>query len=94
MNDGLQASTGATLGQGAIHLIDTIAKPQAVFTYNNISILVKLKPEYLKEIKSVIDEGIKTYGLQDENYWILVRQASLKWWLEWDRNVIFEIKEL
>jgi pyrimidine-specific ribonucleoside hydrolase len=36
MNDGLQVSTGATLGQGSIHLInDTIARPKAVFTYGN-----------------------------------------------------------
>ena len=60
MNDGLQVSTGATLGQGSIHLInDTIAKPQAVFTYQNRSIMIKLKSSYLKELKSVIDEEVK-----------------------------------
>lgn len=92
MNDGLQVSTGATLGQGTIHLInDTIAKPQAVFTYQNQSILIKLKSEYLKELKSVIDKGVKNYGLEDEGYWNLVRQTSIKYWLEWNRKEIFDL---
>ena len=92
MNDGLQVSTGATLGQGTIHLInDTIAKPQAVFTYQNRSILIKLKSAYLKELKSVIDEGVKNYGLEDEGYWTLIRQTSIKYWLEWDRKEIFDL---
>ncbi|HUX58224.1 MAG TPA: nucleoside hydrolase [Bacteroidales bacterium] len=92
MNDGLQVSTGATLGQGAIHLInDTLAKPQAVFTYQNHSILIKLKSRYLKKLKSVIDEGVKNYGLEDESYWNLIRQTSIKYWLEWDRNKIFDL---
>ena len=92
MNDGLQVSTGATLGQGSIHLInDTIVKPQAVFTYQNQSILIKLKSEYLQELQAVIDEGIKNYGLLNEGYWTLIRQTSIKYWLEWDRKKIFDL---
>jgi pyrimidine-specific ribonucleoside hydrolase len=91
MNDGLQVSTGATLGQGSIHLVnDTLAKPQAVFTYQDKSILIKLKDEYLIKLKAVIGRGVKDYGLQDEDYWNLVRQTAIKFWLEWDRNEIFE----
>ncbi|MCX6325154.1 MAG: FmdE family protein [Bacteroidia bacterium] len=92
MNDGLQVSTGATLGQGSIHLInDTIAKPQAVFTYQNRSIMIKLKSAYLNELKSVIDEGVMNYGLEDEGYWTLIRRASIKYWLKWDREKIFDL---
>ena len=92
MNDGLQVSTGATLGQGLIHLVsDPIARPEAVFTYNNHSIQIKLKPEYLKELQAVISEGIKNYGLQDEYYWSLIRQTSIRYWLEWDRKKIFDL---
>lgn len=92
MNEGLQVSTGATLGQGSIHVIsDTIARPQAVFTYNGQSLLIKLKSEYLKELQAVISRGLKNYGLQDEDYWGLIRQASIRYWLEWDRNKIFEL---
>jgi formylmethanofuran dehydrogenase subunit E/inosine-uridine nucleoside N-ribohydrolase len=92
MNDGIQISTGATLGQGSIHLInDTLAKPQAVFTYQNSSVLIRLKSAYLIELKSVLDKGVRDYGLQDEGYWNLVRQTALKFWLEWNRNEIFEL---
>ena len=92
MNDGLQVSTGATLGQGSIHLVnDTIARPQAIFTFNGQSILIKLKSEYLKELQAVINEGVKNYGLQDEDYWTLIRQTSIKYWLEWDRKEIFDL---
>lgn len=92
MNDGLQVSTGATLGQGSIHLInDSMAKPQALFTYQDKSIMIKLKDEYLKQLKAVIERGVKDYGLQDEDYWNLIRQTALKFWLEWDRNEIFEL---
>ncbi len=95
MNDGLQVSTGATLGQGSIYLInDTVAKPQAIFTYQNQSILIKLKSEYLQELQAVIDKGIKNYGLLNEGYWTLIRQTSIKYWLEWDRNQIFELEKL
>ncbi len=95
MNDGLQVSTGATLGQGSIHLInDTLARPQAVFTYENKSIMIKLKDSYLQQLKAVISKGIEDYGLQDEDYWNLIRQTSIKFWLEWDRKNIFEICEL
>ena len=95
MNDGLQVSTGATLGQNSIHVTnDTIAKPQAVFTYKDRSIKITLKPEYLKALKSVIDEGIKNHGLEDESYWTLIRQTSIKYWLEWDREKIFDLAVL
>mgnify|MGYP001636546470 FL=1 len=70
---------------------DTIAMPQALFTYNNKSVLIKLKDEYLKDIKSVIAKGVKNYGLQDEDYWNLIRQTSIKYWIEWDREKIFDL---
>lgn len=95
LNDGLQVSTGATLGQGSISLInETVAKPQAIFTYKDQSIVIKLKDEYLADIKGVIAKGVQDYGLQDEGYWTLIRQTSIKYWLEWDRNQIFELEKL
>jgi pyrimidine-specific ribonucleoside hydrolase len=95
MIDGLQVSTGATLGQGSIYLVnEPTAKPQAIFTYNGKSIFVKLKPEYLRQLQEVINEGVRNYGLQDEDYWTLVRQTTLKFWLEWDRKKIFEMNVL
>jgi len=92
MNDGLQVSTGATLGQGTISLVsNTAPMPQAVFRYNNKTITIRLRPEYIKELRNVIDEGVNNYGLEDEEYWTMVRQSALRFWLEWDRKKIFEL---
>jgi pyrimidine-specific ribonucleoside hydrolase len=95
MNDGIQVSTGATLGQGTIHIIsDSITKPQALFTYNKHSYLIKLKDEYLFQVNAEIQEGIHTFGLIDEGYWIFVRRSAIKYWLNWDRNKIFDIQKI
>ncbi len=95
MNDGLQVSTGATLGQGTIHLIDDpVTKPHAIFTYNGKSILIKLKSGYQEKLKELIKEGAANFGLEDEDYWFMVRQSAIRFWLEWDRNEIFEISTI
>ena len=95
LNDGLQVSTGATLGMNLISVADN-RKPEssAEFTYKNETIRIKLKPEYAEKIAADIAEGIIKFGLMDDGYWKLVRQASLKYWLEWDRNKIFDIEKL
>lgn len=48
LNDGLQVSTGATLGQGTIRTVidDLQQKPKAIFSHNNLTISLELKPEY------------------------------------------------
>ncbi len=93
--DGIQVSTGATLGMGTIKLSDDIiAKPSAVFSYQNKSIRITLKPEYLKMVDADIAEGIVKFGLMDDGYWKLIRQNALKYWVEWDRNQIFEVTEV
>ena len=92
LNDGIQVSTGSTLGQGLISVIsDSITRPEATFTYNGKSISLKLKDKYLKIVNDDIREGIVKFGLMDDGYWKLVRQSALRYWLEWDRNEIFEI---
>ena len=95
LNDGIQVSTGATLGMGTIHLAtDSIAKPSAVFTYKNRSIRISLKKEYLEKVDADIDEGIVKFGLMDDGYWKLIRRNALKYWVAWDRNEIFDIVEI
>jgi len=94
LNDGIQVSTGATLGMGMIHLVsDTIAQASAVFTYKNRSVRISLKNEYLEQIDTDINEGIVKFGLMDDGYWKLIRANAIKYWLEWDRNEIFDIVE-
>jgi pyrimidine-specific ribonucleoside hydrolase len=93
LNDGIQVSTGATLGMGLIKLSeDSIFRPSAVFTYNNRSIRLTLKKEYLERVNADIQEGIVKFGLMDDGYWKLIRRNAIRYWLEWDRNMIFDVE--
>ncbi len=95
LNDGIQVSTGATLGMGLIKLAgDSIRRPSAVFTYKDRSIRISLKKEYLEKVNSDINEGIVKFGLMDDGYWKLIRRNALEYWLTWDRNKIFDIEEI
>ncbi len=95
LNDGIQVSTGATLGMGTIQVAkDSLTVPSAVFTYKNQSIRITLKPQYLKQVNEDINEGIVKFGLMDDGYWKLVRRNALKYWLDWDRNIIFTLEEI
>lgn len=94
LNDGIQVSTGSTFGMGLISLSDdTITRPSAVFSYNNRSVRLTLKSQYLRQVNSDINEGIVKFGLSDDGYWKLVRRNAIRYWLEWDRNTIFEVEE-
>jgi pyrimidine-specific ribonucleoside hydrolase len=95
LNDGIQVSTGATLGMGTIHLAQhSKTKPSAIFTFKNRSIRISLKKEYLDQVEADIKEGIMKFGLMDDGYWKLIRHNALKYWVEWDRNKIFDIEEI
>ena len=95
LNDGIQVSTGATLGMGTINLAaDSKVQPSADFSYKNRSVRISLKKEYLEQVDADINEGIVKFGLLDDGYWKLIRHNALKYWLEWDRNKIFDIAEI
>lgn len=95
LNDGIQVSTGATLGMGTITIAaDPVLKPSAIFTLGNRSVQITLKKEYLDQVNADISEGIVKFGLSDDGYWKLIRKNALKYWVEWDRNDIFDISYL
>jgi pyrimidine-specific ribonucleoside hydrolase len=95
LNDGIQVSTGATLGMGTIHLAShSKTQPSAIFTYKDRSVRISLKKEYLEQVDADINEGIRKFGLMDDGYWKLIRHNALKYWVEWDRNKIFDIEEV
>lgn len=95
LNDGIQVSTGSTLGIGLIEVRKTRKPgPSADFTLGNRSIRITLKDEYLRQVEDDIREGVTKYGLSDDSYWQLIRQNALKYWLEWNRENIFDIKEI
>jgi pyrimidine-specific ribonucleoside hydrolase len=95
LNDGIQVSTGATLGMGTIHLASgRKTLPMAIFSCKNRSVRISLKKEYLDQVNADIKEGIMKFGLMDDGYWKLIRHNALKYWVEWDRNKIFDIEEV
>jgi inosine-uridine nucleoside N-ribohydrolase/formylmethanofuran dehydrogenase subunit E len=95
LNDGIQVSTGATLGMGTIHLAKSRkTQPMAIFKYKNRSVRISLKKQYLEQVDADIKEGIMKFGLMDDGYWKLIRHNALKYWVEWDRNKIFDIEEI
>jgi pyrimidine-specific ribonucleoside hydrolase len=95
LTDGIQVSTGATLGMGTIHLAaDSEVQPKAVFTHKGRSVQISLRKEYLQKVDADINEGILKFGLMDDGYWKLIRRNALKYWIEWDRNIIFDIVEI
>ena len=92
MNDGLQVSTGATLGHGLISVAsDTLKLPEAEFSYMGRKIKITLKEKYRKRIESEISGYRLVYGLSSDMYWELVRKAALSYWASWNRHEIFTI---
>jgi inosine-uridine nucleoside N-ribohydrolase/formylmethanofuran dehydrogenase subunit E len=95
MNDGLQVSTGGTLGHGLIE-VEKAEQPkaEAIFQFKGKQIRMRLKEEYRMQIKTEIQSLVKTYGLSSDTYWEEVRKLAIQYWLEWSRYEIFDIEEL
>lgn len=91
MNDGLQISTGATIGHGLIRVSDEPEKrAEALFRGKKKCIRVALKESYRQQIEDDIRCGVAQYG-HTASYWQYVRELAIRYWLEWDRNEIFEV---
>ncbi|HCO67440.1 MAG TPA: hypothetical protein DIT04_06765 [Dysgonomonas sp.] len=91
MNDGLQVSTGATLGHGMIEAFYTDNPiPEAVFSTADDSVRIKLDDLVWNIIKGKINAAIINSG-HYPHYWDYVRKLAVRYWEEMDRNTIFEI---
>ncbi len=90
--DGLQASTGSTLGHGLIKVAESSAPPraEATFTCGEKSITVSLKPEYESQIRADIRRGVELYAHGPE-YWKYVEDLAIRYAREWDRDGIFRL---
>jgi pyrimidine-specific ribonucleoside hydrolase len=89
ISDGLQVSTGASLGRATItntHL----GQPEALFIYKGKRLRLSVKPEVKAQIGKVIKELSKKYGFRSHQYFHALDRISVKYWLEWDRHQIFE----
>ena len=92
LNDGLQISTGATLGHGLIRVAEIDAPcPEATFTCEGKTLTLSLKEQYRTQIETDIRTGVERYGHSPE-YWAYVRSLALRYWSSWDRNEIFEVR--
>jgi len=94
LNDGLQVSTGGTLGHGLITVAEVKAgdtRPEATFTFKNKKVTLRLKPEYERRVREDLKKGVETYGADTEANWQYVRALAIQYWLDWDRHEIFDI---
>ncbi|MFO7790398.1 MAG: nucleoside hydrolase [Bacteroidales bacterium] len=92
MHDGLQFSTGASLGYGTIHVVEADEyKPVAEFEYKGMRIKMALKKKYIRQFENDISKAIDKYGLLTDKYWDDVRNNALRYWLTLDRHEIFDI---
>jgi pyrimidine-specific ribonucleoside hydrolase len=91
VNDGLQVATGASLGRGTITVV-TNGPPacEAVFSYGERRLRLRLKPEFAKQIAADMAELEKRHGGTTPEYFQDVRGVSLKHWLNFDRTTMFE----
>lgn len=92
LNDGLQISTGATLGQGKIEVKTEQPRVKAEFFFKNQKLTLTLKSEVIEMVKTRISEGVKTFGLNSPLYWKYVRENAIECWLILEREKIFEEK--
>jgi pyrimidine-specific ribonucleoside hydrolase len=94
LNDGIQISTGATIGQGLITVSDTILKtPTAIFEFNNQRIKISLKKEIAEQMQRDIRYGVQTHGLLTDNYWLYIEKLAIEYWSTYDRSEIFVIEQ-
>lgn len=94
LNDGLQVSTGGTLGHGLITVVGekpADCRPEATFVFKDKKVTLRLKPEYEHRVREDLRKGVETYGADTKANWQYVRDLAVKYWLDWDRHEIFDI---
>lgn len=94
LNDGLQVSTGSTIGHG---LISVEEEPQpraeAIFSLGGRRLHIGIKEEYARRIDDDIARTITLKGLRTQGYWEEVRRLAIGYWAEFDRHKIFDVSE-
>lgn len=94
LNDGIQISTGATIGQGLITISDTVIQiPTVIFEFNKQKIKITLKAEISKQMQAEIKQGVAKYEFTDE-YWTYIEELALKYWANFNRHEIFNIERI
>jgi pyrimidine-specific ribonucleoside hydrolase len=89
MNDGLQVSTGASLGRGTISVSDEQPAPAASFIYGNSKLRLTVKEDYKAAIRKDIKAAVSRYGGLNAEYFAHIRGLSIRYWLDLDRMKLF-----
>lgn len=89
MNDGLQVSTGASLGRGSIQISDQEPQPAATFLYKNKKLTLRLKRAWVDKVRGDIKKTLKEFGGLNPEYFSHIRKLSIHYWLALDRQDIF-----
>jgi pyrimidine-specific ribonucleoside hydrolase len=91
LNDGLQISTGASLGRGTI-TVPASDRPlvEAIFIKDDRRLRLRLKESVQERISSDIRNAVKSYGETTPEYFREVRRLSFDYWLNLNRNEIFD----
>lgn len=89
INDGVQVSTGASLGRGTISVAQ-FKEPEVLFCYKDKRLLMKVKPEIGKEIGRVIKEYSEKYVFQSPRYFQELDKLAVEYWLKWARKAVFQ----
>lgn len=90
MNDGLQVSTGASLGRGSIQISDQEPQPAATFLYKNKTLTLRLKRAWVDTVRGDIKKNLKEFGGLNPEYFSSIRKLSIRYWLDLDRQDIFD----
>jgi pyrimidine-specific ribonucleoside hydrolase len=94
-NDGVQISSGATIGQGLITVSDSISLiPSAIFEFNHQKVNISLNPEIARQMGNDIRCGIEEHGLLTDAYWLFIEKLAIGYWTGFDRHDIFTVKKL
>lgn len=89
LNDGLQVSTGASLGRGTIEVREDEKKPAAEFIKGDIRLVLTVKPAYVARIKADIAAAVNRFGGLGPEYFAHIRTLSIAYWRDFDRNNLF-----
>ncbi len=94
-NDGVQISTGATIGQGLIEISDTVFSiPTLLCRCNGYAVEFAVTEEIALQMQADIKKGVRLYGNLTPDYWDYIEKLARTYWTDFNRYDIFDIRIL
>jgi pyrimidine-specific ribonucleoside hydrolase len=90
MNDGLQVSTGSSLGRGTIEILEENPAAAATFILGEKQLHLSTKPEVVQTIHADVERAIEQFGNLTPEYFGEIRRLSIHYWRDLDRRQIFD----